>query len=224
MPGAARNLGVEATDAPWVAFLAGDCVARPGWVSGRLAAHRTGVQAVASLLGNAYPDNRVACATELLLHHRRAAHASPDKRLRLGVSYERGLFDGHGLFREDLRTGEDSEFNGRLKRAGVRIETAEDVVTLHRNPLRPGDFFQEQYMRGVRQTRARATLGLPGARGRLPVAMVLDAAIAWRSSADIADPVERKRVRSGWPLMLPGALAYSAGAIAGARRNGWGPH
>ncbi|MDQ3936800.1 MAG: glycosyltransferase family 2 protein, partial [Actinomycetota bacterium] len=37
LPGAARNAGVAATSAPFVAFLSGDARARPGWVSGRLA-------------------------------------------------------------------------------------------------------------------------------------------------------------------------------------------
>jgi GT2 family glycosyltransferase len=223
MPGAARNLGVEASDAPWIAFLAGDCLARPGWVAGRLELHRGGAEAVASLLGNAYPRSRTACATELLLHHRRLAHTPPNKRLRLGVSYARTLFDRHGPFREDLRTGEDSEFNGRLRRAGIAIEQAEGVVTSHRNPLRPREFFQDQYMRGIRQVRGRASLGLGGGNGRLPLATLADVLIAWRGTSRIEDAAERRRLRSGWPLLLPGALAYSAGTLAGARRNGWGP-
>jgi len=223
MPGAARNLGVDATDAPWIAFLAGDCVAEPGWVAGRLTAHKSGADAVASLLGNVYPHSRTACAAELLLHHRRMSHTPPDERLRLGVSYARRLFDRHGRFREDLRIGEDSEFNERLRRAGIEIEHAEDVVTAHRNPVAPLDFFRDQYMRGVRQVRGRATLGMRGGLARLPAAMLLDAVLAWRGTSRIPDPLERRRVRSGWPLMLPGAVAYSAGAVAGARRNGRGP-
>ena len=35
-PGAVRNLGIDHTTAPFMAFLAADCLAEPGWVAGRL--------------------------------------------------------------------------------------------------------------------------------------------------------------------------------------------
>ncbi len=42
LPGGARNVGLEHSGGEIVAFLAGDCVAAPGWVTGRFAAHRAG--------------------------------------------------------------------------------------------------------------------------------------------------------------------------------------
>src|SRR5919197_6499172 len=48
LPGAARNVGIAATRALYVAFLAGDCEALPGWAAARLARHRAGARAVAS--------------------------------------------------------------------------------------------------------------------------------------------------------------------------------
>src|SRR5947209_15338845 len=45
--GAARNVGIEATSAPFVSFLAADCVAGDGWVDARLQAHHAGAPAVA---------------------------------------------------------------------------------------------------------------------------------------------------------------------------------
>jgi hypothetical protein len=44
--GAARNIGIRATRAPYVAFLASDCRATKGWARKRLAAHRAGAAAV----------------------------------------------------------------------------------------------------------------------------------------------------------------------------------
>ena len=46
--GAARNIGIAETKAPFVAFLASDCLAAPGWVSERVRLHRAGARAVAS--------------------------------------------------------------------------------------------------------------------------------------------------------------------------------
>src|SRR5262245_23107276 len=40
--GAARNIGIRATLAPCIAFLASDCRATRGWARERLAAHRRG--------------------------------------------------------------------------------------------------------------------------------------------------------------------------------------
>jgi hypothetical protein len=40
-----------------------------------------------------------------------AAHAGRAQRIAYGASYDRRLFEEHGYFREDLRVGEDAEFN-----------------------------------------------------------------------------------------------------------------
>ena len=53
--GGARNIGIAASAAPYVAFLAADCAAEPGWVSGRLRRHRNGALAVSSAITNPTP-------------------------------------------------------------------------------------------------------------------------------------------------------------------------
>lgn len=57
-PGAVCNLGVASTRAPYIAWLAADCIAEPGWVSGRLREHRSGALAVT----NACPPPRLITA------------------------------------------------------------------------------------------------------------------------------------------------------------------
>ncbi len=212
MPGAARNLGVGATHAPFVAFLAADCLAEPGWVAGRLAAHARGAQAVGSVLINAYPGNRSAAAAALLLHHRRMAHAPPQHRLpNFGLSFERALLDRVGPFREDMRTGEDDEICGRIMAVGGRILLDPSVQTAHRNPRHMSALLRDQYRRGVRSARARSALG----QRAVPLPLVLkDAVRAWLYTNRCPDPVERRHLRRGWPLIAPAALAYSAGATA----------
>ena len=116
-PGAARNLGIRVTSAPYVAFLAADCSAGRGWAAGRLAAHRAGAAAVASAVVNAYPDSNAAWAGNLLLHSRLHESTPPARRLRYLLSYDRTLFDRYGYFREDLRASEDTEL--KIGRAHV---------------------------------------------------------------------------------------------------------
>ena len=44
MPGGARNVGIAHSSGEFIAFLAADCLAAPGWISARLAAHRQGYE------------------------------------------------------------------------------------------------------------------------------------------------------------------------------------
>lgn len=55
LPGAVRNLGIAATSAPYVSFLAADCRAERGWAAGRLAAHRAGAPAVSGIMSPGPP-------------------------------------------------------------------------------------------------------------------------------------------------------------------------
>jgi len=132
-PGGARNLGLEATSAPFVSFLAADCVAMPGWAAGRLRRHLAGAAAVSSAMVSAYPFSAAAQAAHMLMFHTRMPTAPAEGRKLYSVSYARELFERHGRFREDIRTGEDTDFNGRLD---VPIEWAPEVQTAHRPPPR----------------------------------------------------------------------------------------
>jgi glycosyltransferase involved in cell wall biosynthesis len=143
--GAARNIGIRATCAPYVAFLAADCRATTGWARKRLAAHRRGHAAVGSAVANGNPDNPFAWAAHLALWSRRMPGA--ERGLPYGASYDRRLFEQHGYFREDLRVGEDSDFNRRLRKPPKWRGT---IHTLHRNPTRFLPLISDQFHRGER--------------------------------------------------------------------------
>lgn len=64
--GVGRNIGIKATRAPYVAFLASDCRATEGWARKRLAAHRTGLAAVGSAMETA---SRITRSPEPLIWH-----------------------------------------------------------------------------------------------------------------------------------------------------------
>lgn len=213
-PGAVRNLGVATTRARFIAFLAADCVAEPGWVSGRLREHRSGALAVASAITNAYPHSCCAWASYMLLFSRRVPGSSvpPGDRLLFGLSYARELFERFGLFREDMRTGEDEEFNDRFSDA-VPIAWAPGVQTAHRHPTRVQALMLDQYRRGMRMSQAKCEIvGTPQA---WPIArytlrhLPRDVQYVWHG----VHPRHRRRLVGACLLMPPAVLAYVLGAL-----------
>ena len=143
--GAARNIGIKATSAPYVAFLAADCMATPGWVRQRIEAHQIGAAAVGSAVMNSNPRNPISWAAHLATWPRRVPGSR--RGLAYGASYERRLFEQHGLFREDLPRGEDDEFHDRLPQEQKPIWNPA-IHTIHRNPTRLWHMISDQYRRG----------------------------------------------------------------------------
>jgi len=135
-PGATRNVGITATSAPFVAFLESDCTAQAGWAEHRLRRHREGAPAVATALLNSNPGNPFATASHYALFGRRLPGVPEVFGHRYGASFARALFEEYGLFRADLRTGEDTEFADRLPDA-LKPVWAPDVCAAHANPTDP---------------------------------------------------------------------------------------
>ncbi|MDX8438536.1 glycosyltransferase family 2 protein [Mesorhizobium australafricanum] len=149
LAGAARNRGIVATQAPFVAFLADDCLAHPGWAEARLQRHREGIPAVASAISNSHPRNLVACAAHLVTYMRRLPGLPAEKAQRYGVSFDRTLFERYGVFDERMRSGEDTEFLARLPEA-LRPVWEPRVLTIHRNETSLFKLLADQYRRGRR--------------------------------------------------------------------------
>jgi glycosyltransferase involved in cell wall biosynthesis len=210
-PGAARNLGIAATTAPVVAFLAQDCLAAPGWTAARLAAHRAGRSAVGSALVHDRPGNPVACAAHLFLYFRRLPGTPAGEALAYGASYDRSLFDRYGRFREDLRTGEDTEFHTRLP-IGLRPAWEPSIRTIHRTPGRLRDLLRDHRDRGRRMVRARRALG--GVRpARVAMGTLKGLVPRMIKSLRWTEPGERATVILSFPFMALGAAAYIFGAL-----------
>jgi glycosyltransferase involved in cell wall biosynthesis len=211
-PGAARNVGIAATRAPIVAFLADDCIAQPGWIEARLAAHQSGAASVSSALLCHKPGNLVAFAAHLSLYTRRLPGASPDLALRYGASYQRSLFDRYGLFREDIEGGEDTDFHMRLAEIERPIWRP-DVQTIHTGPEALGAFLTTQSQRGRRMAESLRAIGGPTNK-----TVATDAVARTRrilvEALRFTPANERWRVRLAAPLIALGNIAYARGALS----------
>jgi glycosyltransferase involved in cell wall biosynthesis len=220
LPGAARNAGIESTSAPYVAFLAADCVATPGWASARLAWHRAGADVVAGSMGTTDPGNAASCASLLLLHRRRLPGTRVRRRPLFSSSYRRTLLERTGPFREDLRTGEDTELAGRLPGAASLV-WAPEVRTLHRYPTSCRVLLADQFARGLRRARAEA-VGSGPAPWRLALRALIDAIPCVVVAVCVDEPLGRGRLRLSLPLLAPATLAYVAGLLTAATSGGRG--
>ncbi|CAN7243244.1 glycosyltransferase [Devosia sp. LjRoot16] len=211
-PGAARNAGIRATSAPWVAFLASDLVAAPDWAAERLALHRAGRASVASAVSNAQAGNLFAWASHAALHVRRMRGIPRRKARRYGASYARSLFDRYGLFREDLRIGEDTEFHRRMRRRD-RPVWAPQVVASHRYPETWRQLLADQQARGERaavhwpigQTGSAIGRGLKQLGETFPLAL------------RAARGRDRWMVLAAAPLLAAACFSYQSGVSRGRR-------
>lgn len=216
-PGAARNKGIASSRAPFVAFLADDCVAAPGWIKARLEAHLGGATSVGSALLNDKPRNPVAWAAHLSRFVRRLPNAPAAAALPYGASYNRSLFERYGLFREDLRTGEDTEFHRRFRPGDGPVWTAA-VKTIHRTPGRLAELIRDQVGRGERYLVAKRELeGTSKLRvffgaGKAMVQSMLYG-FAW------SDRRDRLFVLLSWPLFPIAALAFGVGVLSAGRKR-----
>lgn len=145
--GAARNVGVDATRARFLAFLAGDCLAAPGWCGARLQRHRAGALAVATPV---MPGSRavVAEAANRLLYWGRRPETPLAWIAPFGRSYHRRLLDLVGPFAPGVRINEDALLNRAADRIAP-VVWAPGVLTQHRDPATLGGLFRAQFRRGA---------------------------------------------------------------------------
>lgn len=212
--GGARNLGIAATQAPFIAFLADDCLACPGWAEARLRRHHEGAASVASAILNSHPRSLVACAAHLVLHMRRLPGLPSEKAQRYGASFDRRLFDRFGLFDGRQRSGEDTEFIARLPDS-MKPVWEPLVLTVHRNETRLLPMLADQYARGRRYGAYLRRVG--GGKPSRPFRKVFrDRRNVIRLAKEGMRGTDRLFVMLSMPIVWMALLCKSAGASIGA--------
>ena len=180
--GAARNIGVDASRAPWVAFLAGDCTARARWVSGRMSRHRAGALSVATAVIDESDCTLTGQAANRLRYSSRSVLTMAQDVSFYGQSYARWLLTAVGAFPVGLAVSEDSAVNALASRISAPV-WAPEVQTCHREQGDLRSLVRDERVRGARRADHQPFRVLVGeADHALAIAPAMDSrlAAAWR--------------------------------------------
>ena len=136
--GAARNIGIRATSAPYCLLVDSDCIAKPDLIDRMIARHREGdYAAVGGSLRNGTPRS-LSGWTGYLLEFKEFMPGTPLRSEKTvptaNVMYKRDVLERYGGFDEDMRESEDVLFNWKINRDGEAIlfDPAIEVTHLNR--------------------------------------------------------------------------------------------
>lgn len=158
-PAAARNAGVRATGAGFVAFTDDDCRPRPDWLARLTAAHRAdAARLVGGRVENALDDNPYAAASQslcdYLYEYFGAAAGEAPFFTSNNMGCDRATFERLGGFDESfpLAAAEDRDFGLRWRAAGGTLHYALAAVVAHGHALDFRRFWRQHanYGRGAR--------------------------------------------------------------------------
>lgn len=164
--GAARNLGIRATRAPYCLMIDSDCVAEPDLIERVVTQHQDGnYAAVGGSLANGTP-NSVSGSIGYLIEFREFMPTAP---LRLetsvptaNVAYRRETIERFGCFDEDMWLAEDILLHWKMHQAGERILFDPAIKVKHVNKTGWSRVLYYQIDLGRLSAVARQRVGLPG--------------------------------------------------------------
>lgn len=156
-PASARNTGLRATSAEFVAFIDADCVAPSAWLRSLLGHFSD--PAVAAVAPRIRPAQLGSTVLERYETSRSSLDMGPRPELvrpgaHLGFVPSAALVVRRSALADDsfdpaLRLGEDVDLIWRLAKSGWLIRYDPDVVVTHRSRTRPSDWLGRRYQYGT---------------------------------------------------------------------------
>lgn len=157
-PAKARNAGVRATNAEFIAFTDDDCAAEPGWLEGLIRQSRQDPDAlVGGRVENLLPQDIYASTsqslTDFLYDFYGAARGDAPFFTSNNIGCSRQTFLSLGGFDETfpLPAAEDRDLGLRWRASGRRLIYAEDAVVGHAHGMKLSGFWRQHsnYGRGA---------------------------------------------------------------------------
>ena len=164
--GAARNIGVRASKAPFCLMIDSDCVAEPCLIERAMARHGEGnYAAVGGSLGNGTPKS-FSGIVGYLIEFKEFMPTAP-KRLvssapTANILYRRESLERYGCFDEDMWLAEDILLNWKMSAAGEHILFDPEIKVTHLNRTGFREVLKYQIGLGRMSAVARRRGGLPG--------------------------------------------------------------
>ncbi|MEK6302781.1 MAG: glycosyltransferase [Acidobacteriota bacterium] len=227
LAGAARNLGVRSTRAPYCLMIDSDCEARPDVIELAVARYREGsYAAVGGSLENGTPKS----LSGLIGYLAEFKEFMPTAPLRLStnvptacVAYQRETFERFGEFHENLWPAEDILLHWKMHCAGERILFDPAIKVTHLNRTGWRVVLSYQITLGRTSAMARKLGGLPGTVllhhraliALMPFVRTMRAA-EWLAKYDFKMFLLFLLI---WPLYLLAMSFWSFGFLRGARQR-----
>jgi GT2 family glycosyltransferase len=164
----ARNRGIQASEAPIVAFTDADCVVTGSWLRELVEAFDE--DAVSAVAGEILPDPPRTPSQQYMALRKRcwqhAALTSPwPYAVTANVAFRRDVFARIGGFDPRFPTGEDQDISWRFLQAGLTLRYAPAAVVFHRHRTSAWDFFIQQLGWAHGSWRLHSRYDLPGGLG-----------------------------------------------------------
>lgn len=222
--GAARNIGVRSSRAPFCLMIDSDCIAQSDLIERMIARHREAeYAAVGGSLRNGTPRS-LSGLTGYLLEFKEFIPSAPMREVNTvptaNVTYRRAAFERHGYFDDDMWLAEDILFNWELCKAGERILFDPEIEVTHLNRTGWTAVLSYQVSLGTWSAEARRRGALPGdVLLRYPFLILLMPFVRSMKAALWVAKVDRQvflKFLLISPMYFIGACLWSVGFFKGA--------